>query len=94
MNEVHEQLSLDNEFAFVEEIQVYKENSDEWIRPQHQSHVRVFYLQHKNPASEILRKELDETVRSSSIENPSSSIRRQQRQGNARHSGGETMIPG
>jgi tetratricopeptide (TPR) repeat protein len=59
MGEVQTQLSLENEFAFVKDMQVYKDNGDEWVRPQHQSHVRVFYLQHKNLASEILKKEMD-----------------------------------
>jgi tetratricopeptide (TPR) repeat protein len=55
--EVQVQLSLDNEFSFVKKMQPYKDGGDDWIRPQHMSHVRVFYLQHKNLASEILRKE-------------------------------------
>jgi tetratricopeptide (TPR) repeat protein len=43
-------------------MQVYKDNGDEWVRPQHQSHVRVFYLQYKNLASEILIKEMDDPL--------------------------------
>lgn len=62
MEEVQTQLSLENEFAFVKEMQVYKDHGDEWVRPQHQSHVRVFYLQHKNLASEILKKEMDDSL--------------------------------
>jgi len=53
--EIHEQLSLDNEFSFVKEMQVYQENGDDWVRPQHHTHIRLFFLQHKNPASEILK---------------------------------------
>lgn len=52
--EIQERLSLDNEFAFVKEMQVYRDGGDDWIRPQHRFHVRLFFLQHKNPASEIL----------------------------------------
>ena len=53
--EIYEQLSLENEFAFVKEMQVYKDNGDDWIRPQHQMHTRLFFLQHKNPASEMVK---------------------------------------
>jgi tetratricopeptide (TPR) repeat protein len=56
LNEIQDQLSLDKDFSFVKEMQVYKDGSDDWIRPQHQSHVRVFFLQHKNLASEIIKK--------------------------------------
>ncbi|UCC45506.1 MAG: hypothetical protein JSU65_06195 [Candidatus Zixiibacteriota bacterium] len=52
--EINEQLSLENEFAYVKEMQVYKDNSDDWMRPQHLAHIRQFFLQHKNPASEII----------------------------------------
>ena len=62
MGEVQDQLSLDNDFAFVKEMRVYKDHGDEWVRPQHQSHVRVFYLQHKNLASEILKKGMDTSL--------------------------------
>ncbi|UCE06171.1 MAG: tetratricopeptide repeat protein [bacterium] len=56
LNEIQDQFSLDNDFSFVKEIQVYKDGGDEWVRPQHQSHVRLFFLQHKNLASEIIKK--------------------------------------
>jgi tetratricopeptide (TPR) repeat protein len=56
LNEVQDQFSLDKEFAFVKAMPVYQERGDEWVRPQHQSHVRVFFLQHKNLASEIIKK--------------------------------------
>ncbi|MEE4312104.1 MAG: hypothetical protein V2J62_09580 [candidate division KSB1 bacterium] len=56
LNEIQDQLSIDKDFSFVKEMQVYKDGGDDWIRPQHQSHVRVFFLQHKNMASEILKK--------------------------------------
>ena len=57
LNEIQDQFSLDKEFSFVKEMQVYKDGGDDWVRPQHRSHVRVFFLQHKNLASEIIKKE-------------------------------------
>lgn len=59
LHETQEQLSLDSEFAFVKEMQPYIDGGDDWIRPQHQSHVRVFYLQHKKMASEVLKEKLE-----------------------------------
>jgi len=53
--EIQDQFSLDKDFSFVKEIQVYKDEGDDWVRPQHKSHVRVFFLQHKNLASEIIK---------------------------------------
>jgi len=55
LEELYLKLSLENDFAFVKEMQVYKDNGDDWIRPQNQTHIRLFYLQHKNPASEIIK---------------------------------------
>lgn len=49
-----DELSLEKGFGFVKNMQVYKDGGDDWIRPQHVSHVRVFFLQHKNLASEII----------------------------------------
>ncbi len=64
--EIQEQFSLDREFAFVKTMPVYKERGDQWVRPQHHSHVRVFFLQHKKLASELLKNAgpnaLDETM--------------------------------
>ena len=54
--EIQDQFSLDQDFSFVKEMQVYKDMGDEWVRPQHQSHVRLFFLQHKTMASEIIKK--------------------------------------
>jgi hypothetical protein len=55
LNEIQDQLSLDTEFAFVKDMQVYKETGDDWLRPQHRSHVKLFFLQQKDLlASEIL----------------------------------------
>jgi len=40
----------------VKEIQIYKERGDDWVRPQHQGHVRIFFLQQKDfIASEIIK---------------------------------------
>ena len=36
---------------------------DTTVRPQHKSHVRVFYLQHKNLASEILKNETGNSLK-------------------------------
>jgi len=52
--EIQEQLSLENDFAFVKQMQPYLDHGDDWIRPQHQSHIRLFFLQHKNPASAMI----------------------------------------
>ncbi len=49
LDSVQDQFSLEKDFAFVKEMQVYKDHGDEWVRPQHQAHVQVFFLQHKNP---------------------------------------------
>jgi tetratricopeptide (TPR) repeat protein len=54
LGEVEDQLSFDREFAWVKKMVVYQEHGDQWLRPQHQAHIRVFFLQHKNLASEII----------------------------------------
>lgn len=55
LNEIQEQCSLDNEFAFVTEMQTYKDSGDDWVRPQHRTHVRLFFLQQKDElASEVI----------------------------------------
>ena len=61
--EIQSELSLDGQFAFVKDMQVYRDHGDDWIRPQHRYHVRGFFLQHKNMASEILKKELEDSPR-------------------------------
>ncbi len=56
LKELQDKLSLEKDFAFVKEMQVYKNTSDNWIRPQHELHTRLFYLQHKKHlASEIIK---------------------------------------
>jgi hypothetical protein len=68
LSETQELLSLDTEFAFVKEMQPYIDGGDDWIRPQHQSHVRVFYLQHKKMASEIFKEKLKSSPRTAAAE--------------------------
>ena len=56
LQEIKVVLSLEKEFAFVKEMMAYKENGDNWIRPQHELHTRLFFLQHKEHlASEIIK---------------------------------------
>jgi len=55
LREIQDQLSLEKDFSFVKEMQVYKNNNDNWIRPQHEMHVRLFFLQGKTLASEIIK---------------------------------------
>jgi len=52
LNEIQNQFSLDNEFAFVKKMSVYKEHGDNWVRPQHQCHVKLFFLQQKDLIAE------------------------------------------
>lgn len=54
LDEIQKLCSMDGDFSFVKEMQPYLDYGDDWIRPQHQSHVRLFFLQHKNPASKII----------------------------------------
>jgi tetratricopeptide (TPR) repeat protein len=65
LSAVEDQLSLDKDFSFVKDMQVYKDRGDDWLRPQHQSHVRVFYLQHKKLASEIINKNSMDSLKTS-----------------------------
>jgi tetratricopeptide (TPR) repeat protein len=55
LREIYAQCSLENEFAFVKEMDIYRDSGDEWVRPQHLTHVRLFFLQLKEElASEII----------------------------------------
>lgn len=55
--EIHEQLSMENDFAFVKEMHSYIEDGDDWVRPQHHTHIRLFFLQHKDHlASEMIKR--------------------------------------
>ena len=65
LQEIQDRLSLENEFSFVKDMQVYKENGDFWIRPQHQLHIKLFYLQGKNLASELIKNEGYKSIQSS-----------------------------
>jgi tetratricopeptide (TPR) repeat protein len=53
LDEIQEELSLDGAFAFVKEMPTY--DDDDWFRPQHKTHVRLFFLQHQDLASELIR---------------------------------------
>jgi tetratricopeptide (TPR) repeat protein len=56
LQEIKDVLSLEKEFSFVKEMMAYKENGDKWVRPQHELHTRLFFLQHKEHlASEIIK---------------------------------------
>jgi len=53
--EIQDQLSLEKDFAFVKDMPVYKTEGDDWIRPQHEAHIKHFYLQDKILDSEIIK---------------------------------------
>jgi len=55
LQEIQDQLSLDKEFAFVKDMELYKSHGDFWVRPQHELHIKLFYLQGKLLASEIIK---------------------------------------
>jgi tetratricopeptide (TPR) repeat protein len=52
--EIQNRCSLDGKYAFVKDMEVYRNHGDAWVRPQHRSHVRLFFLQHKNPAVALI----------------------------------------
>ena len=54
LEEINDKLSLENEFAFIKDMPEYINNGDDWIRPQHLNHTKLFFLQHKNHAIELL----------------------------------------
>jgi glyoxylase-like metal-dependent hydrolase (beta-lactamase superfamily II) len=54
LDEVQKRLSLDGAFSFVKEWGDYQKYGDDWFRPQHMTHVRNFYLQHKQMASALV----------------------------------------
>jgi len=55
LSQIATQFSLENEGAFVKEMPVYIDRGDDWVRPQHNMHVRLFFLQGKTLASEIIQ---------------------------------------
>ena len=57
--QIQDELSLEKGFAFVKDMDIYRDRGEEWVLPQHRSHVRVFYLQHKKMASDIIMKGID-----------------------------------
>ena len=50
-----EYMSLEKEFAFVKDMELYKNHGDFWVRPQHELHIKLFFLQGKLLASEIIK---------------------------------------
>jgi hypothetical protein len=48
LEEITALLSLEKEFAFVKEMPAFKNNGENWIRPQHELHIKLFFLQHKS----------------------------------------------
>lgn len=65
LEEIQDRLSLEKEFAFVKEMQVFKTQGDAWLRPQHEMHTRLFFLQGKTLASEIIKEGGSESLRAS-----------------------------
>ena len=55
LHEIQDQLSLEKEFAFVKDMELYKNHGDFWVRPQHELHIKLFFLQGKLLASEIIK---------------------------------------
>jgi hypothetical protein len=51
LQEIQDQLSLEKDFSFVKEMPIYIKSGDDWIRPQHDMHIRLFYFQGKILAS-------------------------------------------
>jgi tetratricopeptide (TPR) repeat protein len=62
LNEIYTQLSVDNDFAFVKQMPLYGDRGDEWVLPQHKTHVRTFFLQGKTVASTIIEKALSDSL--------------------------------
>ncbi len=54
LDRIQELCSLEGNFAFVKEMRNWDAERDGWYRMQRRSHVRLFFLQHRNPAAEIL----------------------------------------
>ena len=54
LGEIQDRCSLDGEFAFVKEYQIYKDSGDDWVRPQHLTHVKLFFLQLKDELASAL----------------------------------------
>jgi hypothetical protein len=68
LDDIQDLFSLDKKFSFVKEMLVYKDGGDGWIRPQHKTHVRLFFLQHKNLASEFINKEMKKSSLKTALE--------------------------
>lgn len=57
LREIQDLCSMDKDFAFVKDMPVYKDHGDRWVRMQHRAHVSSYFLQHKNLATEMIKKE-------------------------------------
>jgi len=55
LDEIQKLCSMDGDFAFVKEMQPYLDYGDAWIRPQHESHVRLFSFSTKTRPRRSLR---------------------------------------
>ncbi|MFH2037056.1 MAG: tetratricopeptide repeat protein [Candidatus Zixiibacteriota bacterium] len=62
LDEIRNKFSLENEFSFVKNMDAYKNNGDDWIRPQHDMHLTLFFLQHKNLASEFIKNSSPDSI--------------------------------
>jgi len=62
LNEIYTQLSADRDFAFIKQMPVYKDRGAEWVLPQHNMHIRAFFLQGKTVASTIIENALPDSL--------------------------------
>ncbi|UCE24099.1 MAG: hypothetical protein JSU74_12505 [Candidatus Zixiibacteriota bacterium] len=62
LSETYEQLSLENDFAFVKQMPLYLDRGDQWVRPQHNGHIKLFFLQGKTVASAIIEEALPDSL--------------------------------
>jgi tetratricopeptide (TPR) repeat protein len=62
LNEIYTQLSADNDFAFIKQMPLYGDRGDEWVLPQHNMHIRAFFLQGKTVASVIIENALPDSL--------------------------------
>jgi hypothetical protein len=65
LEDIQDRLSLEREFTFVKGMQIYKTKGDAWLRPQHEMHTRLFFLQGKTLASQIIKEGGTEFLRAS-----------------------------
>ena len=68
LNEIYTQLSADRDFAFIRQMPLYGDRGDEWVLPQHNTHIRAFFLQGKTVASMIIEDALPDSLLSALAE--------------------------